>query len=194
MTYQKINLTTRETVGPMGLPKDLKGLAVASLADLSEALNPCPDDYVGMGFLPVGQADDVPDGKVSEGQTVVMLDDAPVFIHTLRDKTADELAAELQANHEAAPNLSRAQFAMAVAGAGVITTAEALGWIKGDDLPALAAQAIAELPAAERPFAEIKFYAADQIARSSDLVELLRTKASLSHAQLDGLFEAGAAL
>lgn len=187
MTYQKINLTTRETVGPMGLPKDLKGLAVSSLADLSEALNPCPADYAGMGFLPVGRADDVPDGKVSEGQTVVMLDDAPVFVHTSRDKTAGEL----KDMHKATPNLSRAQFAMSVAGAGVITTAEALGWIKGDDLPELAAQAVAELPAAERPFAEIKFYAADQIARSSDLVELLRTKANLSHAQLDGLFEAG---
>lgn len=194
MTYQKINLATRETVGLVGLPKDLKGMAPASLADIGAAIDPCPADYVGMGFLPVGQADDVPDGKVSEGQTVVMLDDAPVFVHALRDKTDDELADELQAKHEATPNLSRAQFAMSVAGAGVITTAEALGWIKGDDLPELAAQAVAELPAAERPFAEIKFYATDQISRSSDLVELLRTKASLSHAQLDGLFEAGAAL
>lgn len=191
MTYQKINLTTRETVGPMGLPKDLKGLAVSSLADLSEALNPCPADYVGMGFLPVASADDVPDGKVSEGQTVVMLDAAPVFVHTLRDKTTDESDREWQIEHEATPNLSRAQFAMVVAGAGVITPVEALDWIKGNNLPTLATQAIAELPSGDRTFAEIKFYAADQIARSSDLVEMLRLKASISHVQLDALFAAG---
>jgi hypothetical protein len=113
---------------------------------------------------------------------------------SVRDKTADELDAELQARHEATPNLSRAQFAMVVAGAGVITAAEALDWIKGDGLPALATQAIAALPAASRPFAEIKFYAADQISRSSDLVEMLRLNAGFSHDQLDALFAAGVAL
>ncbi len=52
MLYEIDTLTARIVAGPAPVPAELRGLAPGSLADLSAALDPCPDAYRGRGFWP----------------------------------------------------------------------------------------------------------------------------------------------
>lgn len=86
--YQRIILSGPTIDGPPGLPAALLGLAEDSLADLSAALDPCPVEFIGIGFLPIHEAEPTPAGKVAVGrepalvggvivQWVEILGDAP---------------------------------------------------------------------------------------------------------------------
>lgn len=122
MTYQKISLKTQTINGPAGLPKALQGLDAATLADLGKSLNPCPAEYDGFGYFPIGVADAVPDGKVPEGVEVQMVEDAPKYVHIARDKTEEELAesiAQEQAEQDRAHALSPARFSFLLAITGL---------------------------------------------------------------------------
>lgn len=54
----------RVVAGPVHLPAELAGLAAESLADLSAALDPCPDRFRGHGFWPA-----VPDAPIYDPET-----------------------------------------------------------------------------------------------------------------------------
>jgi hypothetical protein len=53
MNYQRKTLPETDVGEPGPLPEELVGLADDSLADLSAALAPCPEQFVGQGFFPV---------------------------------------------------------------------------------------------------------------------------------------------
>lgn len=55
--YQRITVLTQAPNGAPGeLPAALDGLDDASLANLSAAIDPCPDEYIGQGFVYVDDA------------------------------------------------------------------------------------------------------------------------------------------
>lgn len=130
-------------------------------------------------------------GEVAERHTAaVEVDGALTLGWSVRAMTEEELAAY----RGRMKPLSKAQFAIAVAGAGVITPTEAADWVKGDRLPEFAVTAIAALPREQRDFAEIRFYSVGTIGRNNPLVEMLRQAAGVTAAQLDAIFEQGATL
>jgi hypothetical protein len=92
--------------------------------------------------------------------------------------------------------LSRAQFAISLAGAGIITASEAEAWAANGELPTFASDAIANsgMSATEQMGARIKAKAAVEIDRTSPIVTLLQASLSLTDAQVDALFVAGAVL
>lgn len=55
--YSRIVLDTYDAGEPAPLPENLIGLADESLADLSEALDPTPAEFDGIGFWPAVEAD-----------------------------------------------------------------------------------------------------------------------------------------
>lgn len=60
MNYQRKTLPDIDIGQPGFLPDELVGLADESLADLSAALDPCPDQFVGEGFFPVADPPPAP--------------------------------------------------------------------------------------------------------------------------------------
>ncbi|MEI4470914.1 hypothetical protein [Frigidibacter sp. MR17.24] len=94
----------------------------------------------------------------------------------------------------AAMSLTDLQFAMAAAGLGLMTTAEAEAWVARGELPVLALTAISALPEAEQPFARIRFAGARTIERLDPFMPALQAAAGLTDEQVDALFAAGAAL
>jgi hypothetical protein len=92
--------------------------------------------------------------------------------------------------------LSRAQFAIALAAAGVITETEADAWLDGV-VPAFALAAINAHPTwtdAEKMAARFKAKAPGEIDRTNPIVSLLQAAKSLTDAQVDALFIAGAGI
>jgi hypothetical protein len=93
-------------------------------------------------------------------------------------------------------SLSRAQFAIALAGAGIITADEAEVWAARGELPQFATDAITNsgMTAAQQMAARIKAKAAVQIDRTSPIVALLQGAKQQTDAQVDALFYAGAVI
>ena len=112
-----------------------------------------------------------------------------VYGWTVENLTDEEARARM------AP-LSRAQFASALTLGSVITAAEARAWAKSGDLPSFAIAAIENsgMTDNEKLLATIKAESATEIDRTDPVVSLLQAAKSLTDAQVDDLFNAGAAL
>jgi hypothetical protein len=86
-------------------------------------------------------------------------------------------------------SMSRVDFTIAVAGAGLITTAEATAYLQSGTLPAAASSALSAIPeGAQRTEAQLRFIGATEIRRNDPLIDILRTNAGLTHSQLDAIF------
>lgn len=86
------------------------------------------------------------------------------------------------------PDLTDIQFAQALVIAGILTAAEAEGWVAAGQIPPLAMMAIATLPAEQQPFARIRFAGARTIVRNDPFMLLLQGVAGMTDAELDALF------
>lgn len=103
--YQRIILSGPTIDGPPGLPAALVGLADESLADISAAADPCPAEYVGIGYWPIQPADPTPAGKVAVGRETA-LDEGGVirWVEILEDAphpTGNQINAERDRRIEA---------------------------------------------------------------------------------------------
>ncbi|MGJ7040496.1 hypothetical protein J2Y63_003761 [Shinella sp. BE166] len=97
MDYQRIILSGPTIDGESGVPDALVGLSDESLADLSAALDPCPAEYVGVGYWPIQPADPTPDGKVAIDRHVELFGGLPQWVDELEDApppTGDQINAE----------------------------------------------------------------------------------------------------
>lgn len=84
--YQRIILAGPVIDGPPGLPSALVGLADESLADLSAAADPCPAEYVGIGYWPIQPAEPTPAGKVAVGREAALVEGVIVrWVEILED-------------------------------------------------------------------------------------------------------------
>lgn len=102
-------------------------------------------------------------------------------------KTQQDMATErLDAWREDAIR-SKAEFAIALADAAIITEAEAEGWIDGT-LPTAVSTAVLTLPAEEQTLARITIKGASEIHRTAPLLILLGTAYGLTEAEIDALF------
>ena len=130
----------------------------------------------------------------SNGQTAVpdalptLADGSWVLGWTVRDKTAEEIAAD-----RAQLSAERGSFAVASAMAGLITSQEAKDWAGGNSLPAAVTAAIQTLPAEQQLAAEVRALTAQTIHRMNPLVLLMQAAFSLDDTATDRLFEAAAA-
>jgi hypothetical protein len=86
--------------------------------------------------------------------------------------------------------LSRAQFALVSAGAGLITEAEALAWAGGTSLPQFATDAIdaAPLTATEKLATKIDSLTAANVRRDAPVIALLGVGLGMTDEQIDTLF------
>jgi hypothetical protein len=125
---------------------------------------------------------------LTQDATPTRIDDQWVLGWTVRDKTAEELAAELTAKREAA-SLSREGFAIAAHGQALLSEAEAEDWAGGVSIPAAIVAAInSGLPEGERLKARIHAKTTLEIRRSAPLISLLQAALNLTDDQVDGLF------
>lgn len=83
--YQRIVLSGPTIDGPSGLPDALVGLADESLADLAAALDPCPPEYVGVGYWPIQPPDPLPQNKVSIGRDLEIVGGVVQWVDELAD-------------------------------------------------------------------------------------------------------------
>lgn len=83
MDYQRIILAGPTIDGPPGLPDALLGLADESLADLAAALDPCPPEYVGIGYWPIRPAAPLPAYKIAVDRHVEMVEGLPTWVEEL---------------------------------------------------------------------------------------------------------------
>lgn len=102
---------------------------------------------------------------------------------TVRAKTPEEVAAERDAM-----SVPRGQFAVAAAGAGLVTEQEALNWAGGNSLPATVNAVIDALPQAEQLPARVEALTALNVQRVHPLVLMLQASLGLTDEQTDGLF------
>jgi len=74
MDYQEINVSDGSHVGdPAPLPAELVGLADESLADLDQALDPTPEQFVGKGYLPIEPAPPPPPSVILSSYEFLLL-------------------------------------------------------------------------------------------------------------------------
>lgn len=90
--------------------------------------------------------------------------------------------------------LTDIQFAQVLVLAGILTAAEAEGWVASGQIPGIALAAIETLPAEQRPFARIRFAGARSIERLHPFILLLQSIAGLTDEQLDAMFAQGATI
>ncbi len=90
--------------------------------------------------------------------------------------------------------LTDIQFAIACAGAGLMTAQEAEDWVGSGALPAAAEAALQAIPEAQRAAARIRFRGARTIARLDPFIAVMKSALQLSDAAVDAIFEAGAEL
>lgn len=98
MDYQRVILENMQIDGPPGLPDDLIGLDDFTLANLAGALNPCPEEYKNIGYLPIQESDPLPDNKLSSYREVRMVEGQPKWVDELIDAPRpmpDEVNAEM---------------------------------------------------------------------------------------------------
>ena len=101
--------------------------------------------------------------------------------------TAEAKVATALADWRASRVVTKTEFAVALANAGIITEAEAEAWIEGV-LPGIVAGAIATLPAGEQFAAKMQIKGTQTVRRSAPLLALLAVAASVDDAALDALF------
>lgn len=83
--YQRIILSGPTIDGPPGLPAALVGLADESLADLSAAADPCPAEYVGIGYWPIQPAAPTPVYKVAVNRAPAFVEGVLMWVEVLED-------------------------------------------------------------------------------------------------------------
>lgn len=102
---------------------------------------------------------------------------------TVRDKTADEIAADRENMR-----IPRGDFAVAAAKAGIVTDAEAINWAGGTSLPAGIESAFSGLPVGDQLAARVEALTVSHIRRTAPLILMLQGALSLTDAQVDALF------
>ena len=109
------------------------------------------------------------DGRIIEAEA-----DAPPTVEELRPQMV----------------LTRAQFALVSATAGLITYAEALNWAGGTSLPQFASDAIDSIAATgpEKLAMKIDALTAANVRRNAPLISLLGETIGMTEDQIDGLF------
>lgn len=85
-------------------------------------------------------------------------------------------------------SLSAVDFAIAALGAGLITEAEAEGWVTGNAIPAVVVSALATLPEEQRVAARLRMIGPTTVRRDSPFIALLAGHIGLTDAQVDALF------
>jgi len=155
----------------------------------TKTTGPLSADDLALVSLAVPQVAERPETTAAQ---VAIRDAAPSIVNgvsvigwTVRDKTADEIAAE---RDQLA--LTRPEFAIAAAAAGLITEAEALAWAGGTALPQFATDAIDGTAgtSAEKLAMKIEALTAANIRRTAPTVLLLGAALNMSDAQMDELF------
>lgn len=92
-------------------------------------------------------------------------------------------------------SLSKLQLTLALVGQGILSEAEGEAWLASGTLPAFAVSALDTLPDdGTRAVARLRFVGAVEIERTNPFIALLAGHLGLTDAQVDALFEAGAAL
>lgn len=91
-------------------------------------------------------------------------------------------------------SVTRAQFYLAAAGAGIITTAQAVLMLENGTIPANLATAIAGLPTSQQGPAEIAIFGMTDYSRSDPFVQTLGALMGMTPAQLDALFIAAGSI
>ncbi|HEV7251432.1 MAG TPA: hypothetical protein VGN93_31025 [Shinella sp.] len=97
MDYQRIILSGPTIDGEPGLPDALVGLADESLVDLEAALDPCPVEYVGVGYWPILPAEPLPPNKVPVGRDREIIGGVVQWVDDLADAphpSGEEINAE----------------------------------------------------------------------------------------------------
>lgn len=108
--------------------------------------------------------------------------------YTYREKTADELTAERAALVDTMV-VTRAEFAVKAAGAGMVTAQEAENWAGGTSLPNVITTALSGITDdTARLQARIQALTADVIHRNSPIIAMAQASIGLSDAQVDALF------
>ncbi|WP_279483400.1 hypothetical protein [Aureimonas sp. SK2] len=141
MIYSRVTLATLEAGTPTGLPTELQGLDLVTLANLPAALDPVPEQFEDVGFWP---ADLLPvefdaRKKVATGEFAVTLDAEAKRVSAtpiLRDLTAEEIAALPSVPEPRPTTLGRLQFIVLAQSAGGMTDAML---VEAKDNPAFAA-------------------------------------------------------
>jgi len=112
--------------------------------------------------------------QLADGSIVEAEADAP--------PTAEELRAQM--------SLTRAEFALSSASAGLITDTEALNWAGGTALPQFATDAIDATGATgpEKLAMKIDALTAANVRRDAPLIALLGATLNMTDAQIDALF------
>jgi hypothetical protein len=104
-------------------------------------------------------------------------------------------AAEVLAAWRARASLTRLQFALVCASAGLMTAAEAEGLVARGEIPTIGLAALDLITdATQQAMARIRFAGFQTIARADPFVPLLATAAAMLDEDVDALFEAGAQL
>lgn len=104
MDYQRIILAGPTIDGDPGLPAALLGLADETLADLAAALDPCPAEYVGIGYWPIQPAAPTPAHKIAIAAEPHIVEGVLQWVEVLEDAprpTGDEINAERDRRIEA---------------------------------------------------------------------------------------------
>lgn len=96
-------------------------------------------------------------------------------------------AAQVLADWRNSQALSKMDFAVAMAGAGIITEAEAEGWLDGV-MPGVVAAALNTLPEGDRFAARMLIKGATIIRRNDPILAVLAGVANVDAAGLDALF------
>lgn len=168
--YQRILLSGPTIDGVPGLPAALVGLSDESLADLAVALDPCPAEYVGVGYWPVQPAAAVPEGKVAVGRHVEFDAGQPRWVDDLEDAPPPPF-----------PDLTRRQLL--------------LGLLSIDITESMVdAQIDLIVDVEERAYSRIEWKAASTFNRHHPLVDGLAIAFALPSEQVDTLWRWAASL
>lgn len=170
MEYQRIILSGPTIDGDLGLPEALIGLADESLADLPAALDPCPAEYIGIGYWPIQEAEPTPAGKVAVRRHVEMVEGLPKWIEDVEDAPPPPF-----------PDLTRRQVRLALLSIG----------ISREDVNAQIE--LIEDPE-ERVYSMIEWEDANSFKRDHPLVDNLAAAFALPAEQVDNLWHWAAAL
>jgi hypothetical protein len=170
MTYQRVILSGPTIDGPPGLPPALVGLADESLMDLAAALNPCPEEFDGIGYWPIQPAVPTPEGKIVIGRDRAFVDGVLMWVEEIEDAPPPPF-----------PELTGRQVLLGLLAIDITE----------EDVDAVID--LIEDPA-ERRYAQIEWKKAVLLKRHHPLVDSLATAFSLPSEQVDTLWRWAAGL
>lgn len=138
-----------------------------------------PAERAAVGIVQIQEPDPVPDSMIVEGMELVDVNKRPVRRHIMRQMTAAELSARLQAER-AEMVVSMHQARLALLGAGILNNVQS------------AIDGIADPTA--RAAAHIDWEYATEVRRLSPLITRLAPALGLNDAEIDDLFSTAAGI